>query len=409
MATPQTDLSRQPVSHGIPRYPQAMQDWWQSKTQEKWPGASKSRILGLLRNEITVQSDRFNKERDFDPMSYGSRDLSILTYGSFFFPRTWMQMTFVMAEAIDLRGWEAPRKGPLRILDLGSGSGSGGLAALTLLRDRAVSNPIQLTSIDCSGKCLAYLRNIHSDLSQLWPETIIETETSDLAKSLPSATAEAYDFILLNSSLNEIVVEADPQKISARLAEIGQLLKPSGFLIVVEPALKIICENLQQAGANLAKEGDLQLHGPYFNGSPCPLISDESRYHSHEVRRQAPPAGVQQLNEPLGLAVRDIKFGFVMLSRKSPVPFDEGPSVFRLVSPLIKRKGVHYFVGIGGDGQERTYEIQNRDLTIDGRRFIKKIERGDVLRLEEWKSFDQGRCIRIPKADSVEMLWSPRR
>ena len=105
--------------------------------------------------------------------------------------------------------------------------------------------------------------------------------------------------------------------------------------------------------------------------------------------------------------MRDVKFGFVLLSRKKPVPFDEGPSILRLVSPLIKRKGVHYFVGVGGDAEERSYEIQNRDLTIEGRRFIKRLERGDVLRLKEWKSFE-GRRVRIPNADAVEVLWRPR-
>lgn len=408
MATPKSASPIMKPPFSIPCYPKEIELWWRTKTVEKWPKASNPRILSLLRDEITVQSDRFNKERKFDPMSYGSRDLSILTYGSFFFPRTWMQSTFVMAETIDLRGWEAPRKGPLRILDLGSGSGSGGLAALRLLRQRGVANPIELRAVDYSVKSLAHLRSIHADLSHLWPDTAVKTDITDLSQTLLGKPLHAYDFILFNSSLNEIIGGADAQKVAERLAEISRLLKPGGFLMVVEPALKTICKKLHQAAAILVKDGDLQLHGPYFNGASCPFASSPSRYHSHEVRRRAPPASVQQLNEPLRLAVRDVKFGFVLLSRKKPVPFDEGPSVLRLVSPLIKRKGVHYFVGVGGDAEERSYEIQNRDLTIEGRRFIKRLERGDVLRLKEWKSFEKGRRIRIPNADAVEVLWHPR-
>ncbi|MFP6855431.1 MAG: methyltransferase domain-containing protein [Opitutales bacterium] len=392
----------------IPRYPQAIEQWWQDKAQEKWPSAGKSRILNLLRQEITIQSDRFNKEREFDPMSYGSRDLSILTYGSFFFPRTWIQLSLVLAEAIDFRGWEGPRTGPLQILDLGAGSGSGGLAALRLLRDRGVMNPIELKAIDYSGKCLSYLRNVHADLDHLWPNTLLTTEAMDLTKNLPSKSKSGYDFVLLNSTLNEITSGEDAQKMAQRLTKISQLLNPGGFIVIVEPALKAICHKLHQAATALVKDDDLHLHGPYFNGAPCPFASRPSRYHSHEVRRRAPPASVQQLNEPLRLAVHDVKFGFVLLSRKKPVPLDESPAVLRLVSPLMKKKGVRSFVGIGGDNEERSYEIQNRDLTIEGRRFVKKFERGDILHLKEWKSFEDGRRIRIPSADAVDVLWTPR-
>ncbi len=388
-------------------YPGEIEDWWWRKANEKWPDATDSHILRLLREEITVQSDLFNKERDFSRLSYGSRDLSILAYGNFFFPRTWMQNTFVLAEAIDLRGWKPPRKGPLRILDLGSGSGPAGLAALRLLRERGVANPIELRAVDYSGKSLSYLRNIHAANGHLWPRTNATTKRSDLSKPLPENTLPANDFILLSSSLNEIAGGTVASSVAQHLAGISKLLKPSGFLMVVEPALKAICQSLHQAAALLAESAELWLHGPYFNGAPCPLASSKSRYHSHEVRRRNPPETVRRLNEPLGLAIRDLKFSFIILGRKAPVPFDQGPSVMRLVSPVTKRKGTYHFIGIGGDAKERAYEIQIRDLNDKGRNFIERLERGDVLRLLEWETFRENRLIRIPSAENIEILWSP--
>ena len=64
--------------------------------------------MNIMRDEIVVQSDRFNKDRTFTPQSYSSRTLSILAYGNFFFPRTWLQNTLVLAETIDIRGWVVP-------------------------------------------------------------------------------------------------------------------------------------------------------------------------------------------------------------------------------------------------------------------------------------------------------------
>jgi hypothetical protein len=126
------------------------------------------------------------------------------------------------------------------------------------------------------------------------------------------------------------------------------------------------------------------------------------------VRRRKPPAIVQRLNQPLGLSINDNKFGFILISRKKPIPFEKDPSVLRLVSPIIKKKGVCAFVGIGGDAKERNYEIQNRDLPEPKHReLVKGLERGDVLRLGEWATYDEGRRIRIPHASAIEILWKP--
>ncbi len=180
-------------SSKIPSYPQDIQDWWWTSALKKWPEANESGVRNLIRKEIVTQSDRFNKMRDFSPLSYGSRDLSILAYGNFFFPRTWMQNVLVLEEAIKLRGWKGPGKGPLRILDLGSGSGPSGLAVLYHLRARGIKNPIELRAVDYSAKSLAYLRRIHADNGHLWPRTSITTEGMDLSKSMPDDTSHRYD------------------------------------------------------------------------------------------------------------------------------------------------------------------------------------------------------------------------
>ena len=386
-------------------YPEEIENWWWKKAIEKWPDASDTRKLNLFREEITIQSDLFNKTRDFSTPNYGSRDLSILAYGNFFFPRTWMQNSFVLAEAIELRGWKAPRKGPLRILDLGSGSGSAGLAALHLLRKRGIANPIELQAIDNSSKSLTCLRGIHADNRRLWPKSSIKTKRLDLKKGL--ALHHAYDLVLLSSSLNEISSGEHYAQVTRHLAEIGNLLKPSGFLVVVEPALKTLCHRLHRAARQLVESEDLYLHGPYFNGLACPFLSSKSKYHSHEVRQRTPPDNMRKLNEQLGLNVEDIKFGFILVSKKEPIPLEQNASVLRLVSPVSKRKGAYRFVGVGGDGHERSYEMQVRNLEEEDQVFMEGMERGDVLRLLEWDSLDGDKRVRISNTKAVEVLWSP--
>ena len=50
----------------------------------------------------------------------------------FFSPRTFAACGFSLAEAFNYRGWRAPGKGPIRILDLGCGSGASSFALLSI-------------------------------------------------------------------------------------------------------------------------------------------------------------------------------------------------------------------------------------------------------------------------------------
>ena len=98
----------------LPSYPKEIEDWWWNQTVQMWPELSEEKILNLIRKEILIQSDRFNKSRSFDPQAYGSRELSLLSYGNFFFPRTWKAMTLALSEAFHFRLWEKSSKGPIR-------------------------------------------------------------------------------------------------------------------------------------------------------------------------------------------------------------------------------------------------------------------------------------------------------
>ena len=193
----------------LPTFPKSIEKWWWNQACLKWPDYSEDKLLNAIRREIVEQSDRFNKTRSFDSNSYGARDLSILSYGNFFFPRTWQAMSFVLSEAYFLRNWKVPRKGPLRILDLGSGSGASGLASLFQLRQWGVKNPISLEAWDYSGKSLATMKNLHRSCMELWPDSKVFTTRKDLTNDLPPPNKRKFDLILLGFSLNEILQESE--------------------------------------------------------------------------------------------------------------------------------------------------------------------------------------------------------
>jgi len=391
-------------------YPRELTQWWWNQAIQQWPDHGQEKILNLLREEIVRQSDRFNKSRDFDPSAYGARDLSLLAYGNFYTPRTFAACGFSLAEAFNFRGWRAPGKGPIHILDLGSGSGASSLAALYYLRSWGIKSPILLDAWDYSGKSLAFLRRIHREAGHLWPDTRVSTERKDIRHLSDSTLPHkaSYDLVLSSYAFNESWEGENQNSCSEIISSLGDLLKESGQLLLIEPAEGQVCRALHAAAAQATQNNDrLFLQAPYFNGMPCPLLQSESKYFSHEVRPCTPSGEVEQINYPLGLEIREVKFGFSILSKNKPKIFSSGSEVIRIISPVRKRKGTLSFWGIGIHGTETEYEWQRRTLDKEEQRSLLQLQRGDVVEMNGIEDREQKR-IRLSKADQMGPLFVPR-
>lgn len=396
-------------SLSLPIYPTELEDWWWKQALQKWSEYGEEKILNLIRKEVIAQSDRFNKTRSFNPQSYGARDLSLLTYGNFFFPRMWNAMTISMAEAFFYRGWDKPKKGPIRILDIGSGSGASGLSVLHFLKKFEVSNPITLDAWDYSGKSLAFLKNIHSKKSQLWPLTKLTVQQTDLRNPIQKCTKQRFDLILISHSLNEISQCAEFAECVKIIESIADLLSPNGFMIITEPADKNTCSALHSVAAAVCSNSKkLFNHAPYFNGFQCPLNENASHYYSHEVRKTFSPQRVEIINRLLRLEIHQVKFGLIMLSSKQPQSCPNDFTLCRIVSPVSKKKGTISFIGIAGDGLEYRYEVQRRILHPDQIKILTKLERGDILHINSGETGKVKNRIRIPSFTSISWPFSPR-
>ena len=382
------------------------------QAKQQWPELSEDKLLNLIRKEIVKQSDRFNKFRDFDADAYGKRDLSILAYGNFYYPRTWTAMTFALAEACHVRGWSPPKKGPVRILDLGSGTGASGLSCLHFLQNRGIENHMQLEAVDYSSKSLVFVKKVHAANRGLWPDSRISTARMDLKFPFNEDNRKKYDLILLGYSLNELLDEDDDDHENYRqlLSYLPGLLKNNGMVIINEPAQAAICHTLHRNCSRLTKEdANVFLHAPYFNGMCCPLADNQSKYFSHEVRKMNPPSVMEKINRPLNLEIREVKFGLSMLGTNRLKDLGHGQQVCRIISPIKKRKGTVSFIGMASDGEEYTYEFQRRDLQKEELNDLSCLTRGDILTLKNMQATpDPTNRIRLHKMKQISPLFMPR-
>ena len=396
----------------VPLFPNVIENWWWMQAKQQWPELSEDKLLNLIRKEIVKQSDRFNKFRDFDADAYGKRDLSILAYGNFYYPRTWTAMTFALAEACHVRGWSPPKKGPVRILDLGSGTGASGLSCLHFLQNRDIENHMQLEAVDYSSKSLVFVKKVHAANRGLWPDSRISTARMDLKFPFNEDNRKKYDLILLGYSLNELLDEDDDDHENYRqlLSYLPGLLKNNGMVIITEPAQAEICDTLHRNCAKLIKEdANVFLHAPYFNGMCCPLADNQSKYFSHEVRKMSPPSIMEKINRPLNLEIREVKFGLSMLGTNRPKDLGHGQQVCRIISPIKKRKGTVSFIGMASDGKEYTYEFQRRDLQKEELNDLLCLTRGDILTFKNMQATpDPSNRIRLHKMEQISPLFMPR-
>ena len=395
----------------LPTFPSSIEEWWWKEALQRWPEMSEDKLLNLLRQEIVKQSDRFNKFREFDADAYGKRDLSILAYGNFYFSRTWTAMTFAMAEAHLFRCWNPPKKGPVRILDLGAGTGASGLSCLHYLRSQSLENHLQLEAVDYSSKSLAFLKKLHSSRNDLWTDSRVTTIRQDLKFSPSEDNRKKYDLILLGYSLNELLEEvAEDSNYRQLLSSLPDLLKSNGMAIITEPAQRDLCHLLQQKCTELVdKNYNLNLHAPYFNGMPCPLAANNSKYFSHEVRKFKPAETVEKINRPLNLEIREVKFGLSMLGTARPMEMREDKLVCRIISPLKKRKGTVSFIGMSHKGIENNYELQRRNLLKEELKELMHLTRGDIIEIDgNFKTDPTSERIRIDELSQIKILFAPR-
>jgi hypothetical protein len=238
----------------------------------------------------------------------------------------------------------------LSILDLGGGTGTGCVSAALVLAALGFEGRVEFTVVEPDNAVNRHLKKTFEVLQEckfVTFETKVEKLTIEdyLARK---SSARRNDLVLIVNVLSEAFPEDEYAAGAARWFKqiVRELTKKSGFLLVIEPALRRFSRLLSEAGDKCRGDG-LPLLAPCRPGS-CPHLVKGERFCFHSMRAPLTPL-LQSVSARSNLDRHEVNFAYLTFGHgEEPLTLPEpgpGEVLGRTVSfPRRVKKGFNYHV-----------------------------------------------------------------
>lgn len=344
-------------------YPWLLEQAWLRHAMAVTGARHARQAVERLESAAGSLSDAFTTGRDPGFAGYASDPRALAAYGLFFFPRAFARTAIVLDEcqaSFDRR--------PVRVVDLGAGTGAAGLACLHAWSGHA---HIELELVDRSREGLTLASQIFDAGRALWANDTLKTSVADARNHV----RREADVIISSFAINEWM-EGEPS--DATLFEwvntCVRSLAPGGRMIILEPALRFTVERMERLRDRIAEAGSATILAPCPHHRPCPMLAGK-RGWCHEVRTWRVPESLHWINRKLQRDIHLLKFSMLVLEN-TPAGSDR-PAWMRIVSPVAKEKGKCVFFGCGHDGGIHACEWLSRNLSDEQKQASENLERGD--------------------------------
>lgn len=345
----------------LPEYPAALETYWLEVAAAETRGTSVRDTLQRILPDIARLADRFTTARAPETAPYLRDTRACAAYSLFFAPQTYARLSLILAELPPF----PETAQPLRVLDLGAGTG----AAAWALLDHLGRRPAALAAWDHSRTALRCLHDQFTALRRArWPDATLRTNPEPLESF--AASGEKYDVILLHYVLNELSADARRQLLSRA----ARALAPGGRLIVCEPLVHAAGDYMRDLRAHALADLGLHILAPCPHAQACPLNGS-----CHDVRTWKLTQTLQILNSALHRDLRHLAYAFLVLTPAAPPAADS--LRVRVVGSPAHAKGQTTCPACCPDGCIHRIQLLHRDFDTPGRKQLRHLERGQVLKL----------------------------
>ncbi|MDO8526323.1 MAG: small ribosomal subunit Rsm22 family protein [Deltaproteobacteria bacterium] len=263
------------------------------------------------------------------------------------------------------------KKGPLKILDVGSGPGTAALTASAFFADR----PIEITGLEQNP-------GIQKDALGLWkmmpvPQhrfiaKTVSLYSKNIARELQK---EKYDIIFAANFLNEL-----PEEEQLKLCEL--FFKHTSLIIIIEPALQETTRTLMRLRDLLLEKKLGAVLAPCLHQQRCPMLGHNARDWCHFYINWKCPLTIRQVDQEIGNKHDYVKMAYMIFdSRRVSNVGHETEGLWRTVSSPLISNGKKEIIFCGDCGLLKKIERLNKEKTITNTSFD-YARRGDIV---EWK------------------------
>ena len=325
---------------------------------------------------VRVLSGGLVGERELIGTPYMDEAAKLGAYLLYFWPVSYAQGRRVLREL----GAERVRG---HVVDLGGGPGPMAFAALD---EGASSAHLMERSQSALQAALGMAREHGFELTGV---------RSDLQRAQEWPVA---DGMIMGHALGELWCGGE-ERIEQRAALCEawlERLRPQGWLVLIEPALRETSRELLQVRDVLVERGH-EIFAPCLRAGGCPALERE-RDWCHSERAWTPPRVVSQIMSAAGLKRRTLKMSYLILCPDQHSARDE--QVFRIVSEPLHTKGRYHHVACGEAGRHGVTLLSRQKGRMA--KVFKKLERGDVVRLQGLE--ERGDGLRLGAKFGVERV-----
>jgi ribosomal protein RSM22 (predicted rRNA methylase) len=327
---------------------------------------------------VKTLSMGLTRDRALAGQKYMDDPVLLGAYLLFYWPVSYAQARRVLGE-LDRR--------PRSVLDLGSGPGPVGFAAL----DAGAKD------VTCADRSKAALQ-LASQLAIEAAEGLPTREWSP-ERPLPDGT---WDVITMGHVVNELFGPPSApvmQKRAALLEQIAARVTKGGSLVVMEPALRETSRALLQVRDLLVAKG-YAVRAPCLYRGNCPALVKETDW-CHAERQWRAPRVVEEIARAAGLHKEALKMSYLVLAPPGEA-WAEPPAgrVFRIVSEPLQGKGRARYMGCGPEGRVGL-ALQEKHRAEKNEAFF-SLQRGDVIRVGATE--EKGDGFAIGEGSEVEVV-----
>jgi ribosomal protein RSM22 (predicted rRNA methylase) len=328
------------------------------RTQGTGPGAFANSRLEEICRAVSSLSELYTRDRAMLPKNLLQHPDRRLAYLAYFLPANFLKIRAVLNEL----WWHPQVKGllpeRLRILDLGCGPGTQLLGSIGFFAQLRFPNRIECVGVDSLESNLRDAQHLFDRLAAELsacgdearpaeqhvglrnglasadgqgsvPRWTLQTFQADVSLLLKLKCTDPFDFIVMGNVLNELF-SGDPQRVEQRSRRIASLvddwLAPNGFVILIEPALRVLSRELLLVRDRLLDMLPLTVYSPCVHSLPCPAVGPGCVSDwCHEEQSWQAPSWIRQIDDRIGLRKNSLKYSYVVLTRTGLSVRDAGP------------------------------------------------------------------------------------